>query len=73
MRVSSVSTGIGSFGVVFEVEDVQSQPPVRYAMKVQPGGSDFQRELKFMNQMNSMHVVKIAKGILFLEHIFLHC
>ena len=48
--------------MVFEVEDMQSQPPVRYAMKVQPGGSDFQRELNFMSQLNSMHIVKIASG-----------
>ena len=53
---------IDLFSVVFEVEDTQQQPPIRYAMKVQPGGIRFQRELKFMGEIRSSHVVKLLQG-----------
>jgi hypothetical protein len=31
-------------------------------MKVLPGGPDFEKEVKIMGQMNSMHVVKLEAG-----------
>jgi hypothetical protein len=58
----SMSSGTGSFGIVFAVADTQARTPTTFAMKVLSGGPNFEKEVKMMGQMNSMHVVKLEAG-----------
>ena len=45
-----------------QADDSASSISQRYAMKVQRGGTGFQKELKIMEQMESEHIVMLKKG-----------